>query len=121
MEPERKGMEASLCLPQVIASLADCRIHSPLPMSRNSTLKGNCSHASHSSHLRYTLPTNYRLSDSHRRIRGFPSVYTEVQPRERKKERKEEREREKVNMNLCLLSFYFFLENLSIEAFHLTP
>lgn len=120
MEPESKGMEASLWLLQVIASLTDCHIHSPLPMSRNSTLKGNCSHASHSYHLQYTLPTNYRLSDSHRRIRGFPSVYTEVQPRERKKERKEEREREG-KYEPMFAFILFFLENLSIEAFHLTP
>lgn len=64
-------MEASLWLPQVIASLADCRIHSPLPMSRNSTLKGNCSHASHSSHLRLHTPyklQTFRLSQKNKRI-----------------------------------------------------
>lgn len=121
MEPERKGMEASLCLLQVIASLADCRIHSPLPMSRNSTLKGNCSHASHSSHLRLHTPyklQTFRLSQKNKRI----SLCLHRSTAKGKKEgEKGGGEREKVNMNLCLLSFYFFLENLSIQAFHLTP
>lgn len=117
MEPESKSMEVSLWLLQVIASLTDCLILSPLPMSRNSTLRGNCSHASHSSHLRYTLPTNDRLADSHRRIRGFP-LLTHKYSQEIEGEKGGRRE--KVNMNLYLLSSSFFLENLSIEAFHLT-